>query len=543
MATLSGRLVYDSNRTYDGGGDGMPNIPIVLQSLDNSSTVAVRTDSNGNYTFTDVPDGNYQIVEKADWNPPPSASGSVSYNSASPGTIITTGGVTPTLAQYSKVKSGSTQTDGVGETTKKFRVSGSDVYDNKGTKIDSNNNNMWNRNKSVSSYLTISNGPVKNSPFSSATQSDAKGLTQNYLTGLDNGSFGTFPQGQPAESFVTDPYTINSQFQQSPTVNAADGQYVIRNSRVSGNTWWNLSGHNAGNEMDRFLLVNGSNSGTILDQTVNVSPNSKYLVSAWVTNLMKVATYRPWIPHYGEGPVTAYDDPGFKMEVTDQNGKVLYSQNLGSGNLPKNTDMPEWKQVGDIIQTESDTTQLHLKFISTAPASLNGNDYAIDDIGVYGIPKTAPTDSGTTTAAGLTPIKSVSKDVVNVGDTVTYTVNVTNTLSKAITGATFKDTIPNGLSFTSGTVTVDGTSQPTYNPNNGFSLPSTINPGQTVVVKFNATVSSVPNPNPAPNTAITAYNYVYNSDNNATTTSIDTSTSSLCSSQGREHRRSTSLRA
>lgn len=159
--TLQGSLKYDSNRTYDGGGTGMPNIPIVLQNLDNGNTVAVLTDSNVNYTFTDVPDGNYQVVEKADWTPAPSAVESVSWNSRSAGKVITTGGVTPTLAQYPNVKkttdNTANATDGVGETTKKFSVSGSNAYDNKGTLIDSNNN-MYSRNKTVSSYLTINNG-------------------------------------------------------------------------------------------------------------------------------------------------------------------------------------------------------------------------------------------------------------------------------------------------------------------------------------------------------------------------------------------------
>ncbi len=73
----------------------MAGIPIVLQNPSGGRAVAVNTDSDGNYTFTDVPDGNYQVVEKADWTPKPGATGSVIWGSATAQPTITTGGITP----------------------------------------------------------------------------------------------------------------------------------------------------------------------------------------------------------------------------------------------------------------------------------------------------------------------------------------------------------------------------------------------------------------------------------------------------------------
>ncbi len=203
ISMLQGSLKYDANRTYDGGGDGM-RVPIVLQNLDTGWTVPVLPNSNGDWTIRNVPDGNYQIVEQYGY--PTNGSSDVDYSSGSVKPILTSAKL-PTVSQYNDpsvgsgktAKAGSTDIDGVGETTKNFRISGTDVYDNRGTKIDSNNNNMFNRNKTVYSYLTISNGPVKYTPLNQ-TGTDTRGLTQNVFTNLDNGTFGSYPQGQPAES-------------------------------------------------------------------------------------------------------------------------------------------------------------------------------------------------------------------------------------------------------------------------------------------------------------------------------------------------------
>ncbi len=159
MATISGRLVYDSNRTFDGNGAGMAGVPIVLQNPSGGRAVAVNTDSNGNYAFTDVPDGNYQVVEKADLSPKPSATGSVSWGAATAQPTITKGGVTP-LARpdsaqpnrlvYDTGSGTPTHIDGVGATTLNIAVSGGSV-----------SNQTTNDGRNV-----ISNGPVIYTPLS-----------------------------------------------------------------------------------------------------------------------------------------------------------------------------------------------------------------------------------------------------------------------------------------------------------------------------------------------------------------------------------------
>ncbi len=530
---LSGSLKYDTNRTYDGAGTGMAGIPIVLQNTDDGRTIAVLTDSNGNYTFNDVPDGNYQVVEKADWFPKPGAVGSYSFNWPETKPIITDGGVTPLISAdpnqpnravwNAKLKGGENAIDGVGETTKKFRISGSDVYDNKGTKIDSNNNNMFARNKSVSSYLTISNGPVKNTSFVNVNQSDIAGLTENKLTGLDGGNMGTYPQGKPAESYESS-YPIGSGYAYSTTgQNPPEGAYVDRNSRVSGATWWNVSGHTKGNEMDRFLTFNGgTNTTTVLSQDVTVEPNSKYLISAWFMNLTKDPTY-VGRDQYRNPIDIPYADPQVKLIVKDDTGATLYSSDLG-GPIPKNFNMPEWKQYGDVIGTGPNTRKLTIQ-VEQRGGINNGNDFALDDIQVLGVPANPkPTDPP---PAGVNQTKKVNNadlTEAKVNDIVTYSFTVKNTLANEADNTQFQDILPPELTFESGSVTVNGTTQSSYNPNDGFSLGNIVK-DQTVTITFRARVNSVPNrtnPSPhaaneAPNNSTVSYTYNFNTENNKPT--------------------------
>lgn len=66
MANISGRIVFDRDRsaTITSGGDsGISNIPVVLQNITTNVRLTVLTDTNGNYVFINVPNGQYRIVE------------------------------------------------------------------------------------------------------------------------------------------------------------------------------------------------------------------------------------------------------------------------------------------------------------------------------------------------------------------------------------------------------------------------------------------------------------------------------------------------
>lgn len=102
--------------------------------------------------------------------------------------------------------------------------------------------------------------------------------------------------------------------------------------------------------------------------------------------------------------------------------------------------------------------------------------------------------------------KSVDKMYATIDDVLHYTVTATNTGTIALTNVNFKDIIPSGATFVAGSVTVDGTSYPNYNPNTGFTI-SNVLPGGNVVVMFSATVTSVPVPPKIDNTANITFKY------------------------------------
>ncbi|MEG0295193.1 MAG: hypothetical protein RR620_00660 [Clostridium sp.] len=106
----------------------------------------------------------------------------------------------------------------------------------------------------------------------------------------------------------------------------------------------------------------------------------------------------------------------------------------------------------------------------------------------------------------LTATKSVSKAYATIGDTVTYTVDIANTGNTIAKNVNFRDVVPTGLTFVAASVVINGVSYPSYNPYGSFTL-GNINPGDSVVVKFDTTVTSLPNPSLVSNTANITFAY------------------------------------
>ncbi len=88
----------------------------------------------------------------------------------------------------------------------------------------------------------------------------------------------------------------------------------------------------------------------------------------------------------------------------------------------------------------------------------------------------------------ITNVKSVDKAFAVKGDTLHYTSVITNTGSLLKTDLVFTDPIPVGTTFTSGSVKINGTSYPAYNPQTGFALPD-LAVGDAVTVEFDVTVN------------------------------------------------------
>ena len=87
----------------------------------------------------------------------------------------------------------------------------------------------------------------------------------------------------------------------------------------------------------------------------------------------------------------------------------------------------------------------------------------------------------------LTIIKTVDKEFAVIGDKLHYVSTITNTGTLVKTNLTFTDPIPTGTSFVSGSVKIDGVSQPSYDPAVGFPF-ANLAVGASTVVEFDVTV-------------------------------------------------------
>ncbi|MGG4047659.1 DUF7507 domain-containing protein [Paenibacillus favisporus] len=94
-------------------------------------------------------------------------------------------------------------------------------------------------------------------------------------------------------------------------------------------------------------------------------------------------------------------------------------------------------------------------------------------------------------APNVSVVKSTATTSTTVGDTIVYSVAVTNQGIETVNNVQFTDSIPAGASFVTGSVTINGTPAPTANPSAGISL-GPIDSGATVTANFSVTVNSVP---------------------------------------------------
>lgn len=464
MAAVSGRVIFDRDRSasVSSGDSGIAGIPVVLQNVSTGERLTVLTDANGNYAFINVPDGDYRIVEsygELGGVPTPGNFADAVAGSVPPG-------VNPPISSVSNPPTGSTNLDSVTPDTLLVTVAGNDLP----------NENFF-------------NGPVIYTPIEALVDNCAIISGDNLITAADNGTFGTFPQGTPANTGVpAEPYPgVTPDFTYvlpNPAIFAPlGGEYTVQNIMNNSmsseiGAWWRIADHTQGNETGRMMIVNGFNPGAVFFRTVvNVQANTNYLFTAWILNLFKT---------------TGYPNPQLGVRILDSLGNILYSANLGVL-IPVNTNAPEWKQIGTVVNSQANTS-LTVEFLSEGPEVI-GNDYAIDDVSFNEI-----------LIREFTPVKTASTSTASIGEIIDYTVTLTDVCANPLTNVFFKDLVPPGLSFVPGTVSINGTLYPQADPVIGFNLPD-IPPGGTATVIFSVAANAIPTPNPTLNQAEINYSY------------------------------------
>lgn len=88
----------------------------------------------------------------------------------------------------------------------------------------------------------------------------------------------------------------------------------------------------------------------------------------------------------------------------------------------------------------------------------------------------------------MTVVKSVDKAYAVRGDNLHYATVITNTGSLLKSDLVFIDPIPAGTTFVAGSVKINGTAFPAYEPQIGFALPD-LAAGQAVTIEFDVTVN------------------------------------------------------
>ncbi|WP_091067851.1 isopeptide-forming domain-containing fimbrial protein [Paenibacillus sp. NFR01] len=97
----------------------------------------------------------------------------------------------------------------------------------------------------------------------------------------------------------------------------------------------------------------------------------------------------------------------------------------------------------------------------------------------------------TVSAPNVTVVKSTPSKAAALGDTIAYTVNVTNSGTDPVNSVILTDPTPGGSAFVAGSVFVNGVSFPSSNPATGISL-GTLASGASATVTYSVTVTSVP---------------------------------------------------
>ncbi|WP_002149255.1 DUF11 domain-containing protein [Bacillus cereus] len=150
-------------------------------------------------------------------------------------------------------------------------------------------------------------------------------------------------------------------------------------------------------------------------------------------------------------------------------------------------------------------------------------------------PNTSPVSKNTTSTTTFTQVndanvistKAVDRAFATVGDTLTYTVILTNAGSVSADSPTFVDTNPDGTTFIPNTFLINGVLQNNADPNIGVPLPS-IPANGSLTVSYQVTVTSLPAQNPTINSSSTQYSFILNPGDPPT---IETSLSNTVSTQ------------
>ncbi len=485
-ATISGIVFNDlnSNGIFNVGEPGIANVFVVLRDT-LGNCIQIQTDSNGNYSFTNITTaGAYTIYETVatpnacpptqftqpsgfnDSTTPRQINVTVTSTQITNNTIIsgnnfghdnlTPNGCTPFAYQVQgtpttftqiDLKTGGTSTLGTLTPSSTFAGTGYNTTDGNFWGYNSTTNKIGRitQNRTVTDLPTIPNLPV---PF-------------NYNNGDVDSNGYLYLYGSLATSFfVVDVNPNRATFGRLVNPAAGFSEQTSSPFGVTIGTAINIADWAFNPQDGQLYGVNNSNG-----IAVKINP-----ITGVVTNL----TTSPIVATaYG---ASFFDNNNNLYEIDNNTGQVL--KYAISGNTATRT----------------------LFSTSVAAGQNDGARCATSPI----------------TFAFLTSTKSAIGNV-GIGDTFTYTIVIKNTGNTTSLSCLFVDTIPNGSSFVSNTLKVNGIAKTGSPAPPGIELGSI--PVGTTTVTFDVTITTIPSPNAMINNSTQSYSYqdgpgggIYNSN-------------------------------
>jgi uncharacterized repeat protein (TIGR01451 family) len=173
----------------------------------------------------------------------------------------------------------------------------------------------------------------------------------------------------------------------------------------------------------------------------------------------------------------------FASQINGADGNLDTAGTFGSRNHSPGSNSTGRRQGWDITNVDVSDQMVNAQNTAVAKGTTSGDRYVINAIGLQ-----------INVGAPVFPeaVMSVDKPVTSVGETLVYTTRLDNSDGSAdALNVVFTDDIPNGLSFISGSVTVDGVTQATDDPENGIRIES-VGAGETIVVSYQVSVDYIP---------------------------------------------------
>ncbi|PNQ84997.1 DUF7507 domain-containing protein [Paenibacillus polymyxa] len=189
----------------------------------------------------------------------------------------------------------------------------------------------------------------------------------------------------------------------------------------------------------------------------------------------------------------------FASQINGDDGTLVTTGTFGTTNAVNGTpgtQVTGGRQGWDITNVDISSTLLNSQTSGVLQLTTNGDIYTVNANAIQ-IDINAPL---------VTLTKTASSTGLVIGDTVTYTVNISNTGLVSASNTVLTDIIPAGATFVPGSVIVAGTAQPTANPATGITVGS-VAPSSTVTITFRATVTSLPANTQLGNQASAAFSF------------------------------------